>query len=185
MPKKVRFLSETPDQLIAALRQTARQNAASNWGQLTFGGFDPQGSQYGFADLRPSHVLLTNSTYFGRWSMTTIAAAGTATNWFNTNVHEDCYILVYGFFNNTPTPRVTELKFFFGGNELAWINVHQMWGWDITRGYFEQGWVISPNQAIQAQVTADAACVAQTEQIGLLGEVLCKRHYLIQYNAPR
>lgn len=184
MPKKIRFMQESPDALIQAMRQTARQNAASNWTELQFGGFDPHGNQYGFADLRPTHLGLTNSTYAGEWSVTTIAAAGTATDWFNTTVHENTYILIYGCFNNTANPRIAELRFLFGGNELPWSNIQEIWGWDITRAYFEQGWVISPEQAIRGVVTATGACVAQSEKLGLLGEILAKRSYMIQYNAP-
>ena len=177
-------MQESPDALIQAMRQTARQNAASNWTELQFGGFDPHGNQYGFADLRPTHLGLTNTTYFGEWSVTAIAAAGVGQDWFNTTVHENTYILIYGVFNNTPNPRAMELRFLFGGNELTWSQLQEIYGWDITRAYFEQGWVVSPEQAIRAVVTANAVCAAQTEFLGLLGEVLGKRSYMIQFNAP-
>ena len=184
MPKKIRFLSETPDALIAALRRTAQENAATNWSETSFGGFDPQGNQYGFSDLRPTHLGLTNSTYLGEWSTTAVTVVGTATTWFEKTIHKNAYVVVFGIFNNTPDPRVAEMKLTLGGNELPWSNIHEIWGWDIARAYFEQGWIISPEQVFKAQVTARASVVGQTEKIGLLGEILARRSYAIQYNAP-
>jgi len=184
MPKKLRFVEERPDNVIEALREATKDNAREYWDAMTFGGFDPVGNQYGFGDLRPTHVGLTNSQYYGQWSTTVVDTAGSETSWFDTTVHEDSYILIHGVFNNAASPKINEMKLFLGGNELPWMNLQEIYGWDIARAYLEQGYSIQPKQSIKVAVTATATVATNSEPLGLVGEIMALRSYLIKYDAP-
>lgn len=184
MPLKLRFLEQKPDAQIKALRQVVMDNAADNWKELKYGGFDPKGSEYGFADLRPTHVGLTNTTYKGDWTTPACTSPGAEETWFDVTVHRDSYVLIHGMFNRTSTPLITEGKFYLGGNDLAWFNMTELYGWDIARYYFEQGFAVSPDQTFKAVLQAKSTVTARAEFIGPLGEVLAKRSYVLKFNAP-
>lgn len=181
---KLRYLSTRPDAEISRLRNTATADAAENWKNIQYGGFYPKGTQYGFTDLRMTHLGLTNSTYFGKWGTPAVTTAGLPTTWWDTTVHKDSYQLYYGIQNRTSDPNIFEAKFYLGGVETAWLDLQEMYGWDIARYYFEQGLMVGPDQSTKAEVTAESSIVARAELLGIVGETLAKRSYVIKYNAP-
>lgn len=191
MPRKLTVVTARPDGEIAAVREAAKADASTNWANLEFGGFDPQGTQYGFADLRPTHLGLTNSTYMGEWTHPAMSS-GTAKDWIaERTVHEDSYVLIYGIFYNSASPRITEVKPYFGGVDFAWINIVEMFGLlEEKRIFFEHGgWTVGPKQSLRFQAhnnysTRGTQLPARSEQIGLIGDILAKRSYIIKYDAP-
>ncbi len=92
--------------------------------------------------------------------------------------------MIHGMFNRTATPLVTEGKFYLGGNDLAWFNMCEIYGWDIARYYFEQGFAVSTDQTFKAVLQVKSTVTALAEFIGLIGEILAKRSYIIKYHAP-
>ena len=181
---KLRFVEQKPDETINGLRSLVLDDAKDNWANLKYGGFDAKDTSYGFADLRMTHLGLTNSTYFGKWGTPAVTSAGTATTWWDSTVHKDSYHLYYGIQNRTATPKIFEAKFYLGGVENAWLDLQEMYGWDIARYYFEQGLTVGPDQSTRAEVTAEATVAARAEILGLVGEILAKRSYIIKYDAP-
>jgi len=184
LPLKLRYLETRPDAKIKELRDVVLKNAQDNWKQLIYGGFDPKGSEYGFADLRPTHMGLTNTTYYGEWTTPALTSPGGENTWFDRTVHRDSYILIHGMFNNTASPQAQEGKFYLGGNDLAWFNLCELYGWDIARMYFEQGFAVSPDQVFKAVLNIKASVAAAAELIGPVGEILAKRSYAIKLHAP-
>lgn len=184
MPLKLRFIDQRPDAKIKELRDVAKKNAFDNWKELKYGGFDPKGNEYGFADLRMTHVGLTNTTYFGQWTTPANTSPGAEKTWFDRTVHRDSYVLIHGMFNNTPSPEATEGKFYLGGNDLAWFSLCEVYGWDIARYYFEQGFGVTPDQTFKAVYQVKATIAASAELLGPVGEILAKRSYIIKFDAP-
>jgi hypothetical protein len=188
MPLRLREVATTPDGAINRMRMLARKVATKEFGAAQFGGFQPRGGEYGFADLRPTHMRVpTGYTYvtaFGRWTHPTLAALGAATTWYSTNVHEDAIVLLYGMFNNTATPTITEVYHRLGGEDLPWMNMNQINGQWEPQWYFELGNIIGPRQPMLAQLVATGATAALTEEIGYIGEVCARRRYVIVQSAP-
>ena len=186
MPLRLREVATTPDGAINRMRMLARQVAGQEFGAAKFGGFQPRGGEYGLADLRPTHIrapdLYGFTTAFGRWTHTLLAAVSTM--WYDTNVHEDCIVLLYGMFNNTATPTITEAYHRFGGEDLPWINMGQINGQWEPQWYFELGNIIGPRQPIRGELMATGATAALTEEIGYIGEVCARRRYVIVQTAP-
>jgi len=186
MPLRLREVATTPDTAINTMRGIAKGIGMKEFGSAQFGSFQMKGSEYGFADLRPTHLRCPTpyayATAFGRWTHPVLAGAA-ATNWINTNVHQDAIVLIYGVFNNSATPTITEMYPRFGGEDLPWINMNQINGQWEPQWYFELGYVVSPRQPVQVQLTATGATAALTEEIGLIGEVLARRRYVIVQSA--
>ncbi len=187
MPLRLREVATTPDSAINQMRGTAKGIAAQEFGSAKFGSFQMKGSEYGFADLRPTHIRCPTAyayaTAFGRWTHPVLTGAA-AVNWINTNVHMDEIVLLYGIFNNTANPTITEMFPRLGGEDLPWVNMQQINGQLEPQWYFELGYVVSPRQPIQIQLTATGNTAALTEEIGFIGEVLARRRYVIVQSAP-
>jgi hypothetical protein len=188
MPLRLKEVATTPDGAINRMRMLARTVAAQEFGAAKFGGFQPRGGEYGFADLRPTHMRVpvgyTYVTAFGRWTHPAGAALGALTNWYATNVHEDNIILIYGMFNNTATPTITEVFHRFGGEDLPYINMNQINGQWEPQWYFELGHIIGPRQPIRGDLVYTGATAALTEEIGYIGEACARRRYVIVQTAP-
>lgn len=192
MPLWLNEIATTPDGAINRMRNIARNLAVQEYGGARFGGFQPRGSEYGFADLRPTHIRCPVSragnayaytTGFGQWTHGTLRGA-TAQDWYNTNVHEDAIVLLYGLFNNTASPTITDLRQLFGGEDLPLMNIQKLYGQWEPQGYFELGYVVGSKQPIRAQLLATGNTAALLEQIGYIGEVLARRRYVIVQSAP-
>jgi len=186
MPLRLREIATTPDGMINRMRNLARNLAVKEFGGSKFGGFQPRGSEYGFADLRPTHIRVPTgyayATAFGRWTHPVLAGA-TLTTWYDTNVHEDAIVLFYGMFNNTANPTIQEVQHFLGGEDLPIMHLNQLNGQLEPQAYFELGYVIGPKQPVKAQLDATGSTVALTEEIGYIGELLARRRYLINQSA--
>lgn len=191
MVQKLVLTAARPDANIEATREAVKADARENWKNLAFGGFDPQGTQYGWADFRPTHAGLTNSTYMGEWTHP-VMSSGVEKDWIaERTVHEDSYVCVYGIFYNSASPRITEVKPYFGGVDFAWINLVEMFGLvDEKRFYFEHGgWSVGPKQTLKFTAqnnysTRGTQLPARSDQIGLISDILAKRSYIIKYDAP-
>jgi len=188
MPLHLREVATTPDSAINNARRLARQIATKEFGAAEFGGLQTRGGEFGFGDLRPTHMRVPLAygfiTAFGRWTHPLLVALGALANWYNGRVHTDSILLLYGLFNNTANPTIQEVFQRFGGEDLPMINMNYMNGQWEPQSYFEMGYVISPKQGIQAQLVATGATAALTEEIGYIGEVLARRAYLIVQSAP-
>lgn len=186
MSLPLKDLATTPDGAINRQRSAARGLAEAEFGGSKFGGFQPRGSDYGFADLRPTHIRVpvggAYATCFGRWTHP-LLAAGVETVWYNTNVHEDSIVLFFGMFNATAVPTIVEGKHYFGGEDLSWIHLEKLNAMWEPSYYFELGYVVGPKQPVQGTLNANAATVALTENIGYLGEILARRRYMITMSA--
>ena len=186
MPLRLREVATTPDGMINRMRNLARNLAVKEFGGSKFGGFQPRGSEYGFADLRPTHIRCpvgyAYATSFGRWTHPVLTGAALV-DWYNTSVHQDCIVMFYGMFNNTANPTIQEIKHFLGGEDLPLIHFNQWNGQLEPQSYFELGYVIGPKQPAIGQLDATGNTVALTEEIGYIGEVLALRRYLIGQSA--
>jgi hypothetical protein len=192
MPLRLKEVATTPDGAINRMRMLARQVAAKEFGAAKFGGFQPRGGEYGFSDLRPTHIrcpliragtFISNATAFGRWTHGTLNG-NTAYTWFNTNVHEDAIVLLYGMFNNTASPTIHTMFPRFGGEDLPFVQLDEAYGMWEPKWYFELGNIIGPRQPIRADLTATGATARLTENIGFIGEVCARRRYVIVQSAP-
>lgn len=187
MPLRLREVATTPDGMISRMRNLARNLAVKEFPGNKFGGFQPRGSEYGFADLRPTHIRVPVgggfTTCFGRWTHPLLGAAGALTNWYDTSIHQDSIVMYYGMFNNNANPTITEIQHFLGGEDLPLINLNQWNGQLEPQSYFELGYVIGPKQQARADLVATGATVALTEEIGYIGEILALRRYLLAQSA--
>ncbi len=187
MPLHLREVATTPDSAINNARRLARQIASKEFGAAEFGGLQTRGGEFGFGDLRPTHMRVpvgyAYATSFGRWSHPVLTGAALA-NWYNTRVHTDAILLLYGLFNNTANPTIQEVFQRFGGEDIPLIHLNYLNGQWEPQSYFEMGFVISPKQPIVGQLDATGNTVALTEEIGYIGEVLARRAYLIVQSSP-
>jgi len=187
MPLHLREVATTPDAAINRARSLARQIASQEFGAAQFGGLQTRGGEFGFGDLRPTHMRVplayAYATSFGRWTHPLLTGAALA-NWYNSRVHADAILLLYGIFNHTANPTIQEVFQRFGGEDIPLVHLNYLNGQWEPQSYFEMGYVVSPKQGIVGQLDATGATAALTEEIGYIGEVLGRRAYLIIQSAP-
>ena len=117
------------------------------------------------------------------WGVSSITTAGTWQDWININVDDRAYLVITGIFNRTNTPRVTNIRFKANGEDLPWVNLEQMYTWDLAQGYFQRPLIVSPTNNFTVRILSDSAvtgsAAAPGERIGLLGYQIAKRNLLI------
>jgi hypothetical protein len=186
MPLK--FFDETDPRVKARvnkLRNAALTAAKRRWKDLTYGAFDPSDGQYGWADLRFTHLRLTNVTYKGGWFNLATTSLGNDLTWINGKIlNDDAFVLIYGIGNNAPSPQVTQIQFTIGAEENQWIDLSQLYGAQVAWCYFELGLVINPKTKLTVKYSTMVSIAVNTEYIYLIGDVLGLKSYIISYDNP-
>lgn len=186
----LRLTDKHPDAVIDAAVAEAIQNATVRFQPLQFE-FEYPRTGFGITTLTPKAVAASNqgtglqgtgvvsSTI---WGVSTLAA-NTWADWININVDDRIYIVVTGVFNRTSTPQISNIRFKANGEDLPWVNLDQMYNWEVSQAYLQRPLIISPTNNFTVRAIAEKAITGASgvpaERIGLLGYILAKRTYLI------
>lgn len=124
---------------------------------------------FGVGSLRPRMVGIANDF----WQMTVTTSFA---DWINHTLGDLEYVLVTGVFNLTVDPSTTQLFPKANGQDLPIMSIEDLYALDVSRGWFNEPFVIRPNNNITIQAVGRAA---QTERLGLMGYTVAKRSFLI------
>lgn len=181
----LRLTNKRPDADIdKAIAQTVA-DASVLWSPLTFEGEFPLHG-FGIANLRPYHVQ--NSTTakpvtcnLNYWQTSQVISSAFS-DWIDTTVDEDTYVVITGYFSLEQQCQVTEIAPTANGVQLPPLNVEEMHGWDLARGFFTKPFSVKPksNLKIRAYGDPDRNNNQSSIRIGLLGYAVGKRAYIIK-----
>lgn len=172
----LRLTDRRPDAKIGALINTVTKAAETEWAPLKYEGEYPIAG-FGITELRPKHIR--GGTHNIPSSITweaSITTASTYFSWMDLTLTDMAYVIVSGVFNLEATPRVTEIAPSANGEDLATINLEQMYALDLARVWFEKPFAARPNNNLKIQLVARTTGI---ERMGLMGHVIAKRAYLI------
>ena len=185
----LRLTEKRPDAAIDAAVAEAIANATVRFQPLVFEYEYPR-TGFGITALTPKSVAATNQTTGLQggvvsstiWGVSTLSA-NTWTDWININVDDRIYLVVTGVFNRTQTPQISNIRLKANGEDLPWVNVDQMYNWDLSQAYFQRPLIVSPTNNFTVRAIAEKAITGASgvpaERLGLLGYILAKRTYLI------
>ena len=185
----LRLTDKRPDAVIDQGVAEALANATIRFQPLTFENEYPR-TGFGITSLTPKQVGATNQATGLQgnvvsstiWGVSTLAA-NTWSDWINLNIDDRIYNIITGVFNRTNTPQISNIRFKANGEDLPWVNLDQMYNWDLSQAYLQRPLIISPTNNLTVRAIAEKAITGASgvpaERIGLLGYVLGKRAYLI------
>ena len=194
MPYKMELVNARPDDAIKQARDDTIKRAKDIWG-LDYAdaseGLYPSGNQIGRGDLRMDQCFnrATAAALIalgGRWQTAIATGLGftpSATtgwqDWLDFVVDEDTFIIIEGAFSNETNPTITELKPDLGGVALPPIALDPMYAQEIPRAYLEVPAIVSPKSNMKVRLRSTNVGVVTLEQLGMIGETIAKRSYLI------
>ncbi len=179
-----------PDQAINAAVKEAIDNATQRFQPLAFEYEYPR-TGFGITALTPRPVAATNQSpnLQGNvasstiWGVSSITTANTWQDWINLNLDDRVYLVITGVFNRTQVPLISNIRFKANGEDLPWVNLDEMYTWDLSQGYLQRPLIISPTNNFVVRIIGEKASTGGSgqpaERIGLLGYQLAKRNYLI------
>ncbi len=185
----LRLTEKRPDAIIDQAVAEAIANAQVRFQPLTYENEFPR-TGFGIANLNPKQVAATNQSSGLQggvvsstiWGVSTLSA-NTWSDWININLDDRIYVIITGVFNRTQVPFVSNLRFKANGEDLPWVNLDQMYNWDLSQAYFQRPLIVSPTNNLTVRIIAEKAISGASgqpaERVGLLGYVLAKRTYLI------
>lgn len=141
-----------------------------------FGGWNPKSNEFGIQVLRPTHLYNSTTTDIGgtttRWRFTS-AATGTIF-WTSEDsylasftVSDKAILMIWGYFNLSPVPNITELFIQPGSNKLPIMNLYPLRLRKEKYFCFPQPLIIEPNSQITITCASESSSVI--EETGLLG----------------
>ena len=122
--------------------------------------------------LRPKDLGLTTD----EWTFN--VSAGTNTNAVNASLKDKFLVLIFGIYNLSTNPQVTEVTFKTPQQTIDTIYIEDMYQYDQPAVLLEEPIVYQPGSTVQIDLVAKGANTA--EKLGFLGVVVAPKGVLIE-----